>query len=153
MYSFRAGQWLDPNRGSAPIAWGCSPLLAQMFPGLWTATPMDTFFATTLGVGYTHPWNFKNMTALEQKSGELIAAYMPPGPDNWVDIWEGPCSGSDGSANPCVSLYQTLLDDINTAAPSGSRLVAGFSQQPTSPLKPSCEKCDVGTLTRGVHSR
>lgn len=59
-YSFRGGQWLDPKRGTVPIAWGSSPLIAEHFPGLWeyyveTATSADSFFAATGAVGYTHP--------------------------------------------------------------------------------------------------
>lgn len=49
--------WLDPRRGSVPIAWGVDPLTWALAPGLWsfyaaTATSNDTWFAATAGAGY-----------------------------------------------------------------------------------------------------
>jgi hypothetical protein len=132
-YSFRGGNWLNPKRGSVPIAWGVAPIVAEEFPGLWeyyvdTALVSDTFFAATGGVGYTHPWTFRNLTALAGKAGLLIERYMPTA-DNWVDVWESACPGDGGEhagrANPCALLYQEYVDG------SGGR-IGGFSQQPTS---------------------
>eukprot|EP00038_Savillea_parva_P013494 m.211122 g.211122 ORF g.211122 m.211122 type:complete len:610 (+) comp25378_c0_seq1:200-2029(+) len=144
-YSFRQGNWLNPARGSVPIAWGVAPLIAELFPGLWeyyvdTATPMDSFFAATGGVGYTHPWSFRNLTELGNKAGELIGRYMPSA-DNLVDVWEGACPSAQPRTNadlhamlvpgatrdPCTPLYQHFRDA------TGQRVNA-FSQQPTSPL-------------------
>lgn len=129
-YSFRAGNWLNPLRGSIPVAWGVSPIIAEEFPGLWdyyvnTANSTDSFFGATGGVGYTHPWHFSNMTELGLKGRELFKQFMPVGSHNWIDNWENACPGSD--TNPCTDAYQKFKDLFN-----GS--VAGFSQSPTSPL-------------------
>jgi hypothetical protein len=55
--ALQQGAWLDPARGSVPVAWGVNPALLDVAPGLLqfyadTATANDTFFAATAGAGY-----------------------------------------------------------------------------------------------------
>lgn len=117
-YSLREGNWLSANRSTVPIAWGVDPLIASYFPGLWeyygaTASPLDSFFGATGGLGYTYPWALPDRDAFFVQSGQLQARYMPQ-PDAAVDLWEG-------------AVNRTLYTAFAQAA-NGS--IAAFSQQP-----------------------
>lgn len=89
-YSFRGGQWLSPSRGAVPIAWGVAPITGRLFPALWeyyatTATPADSFFGATGGVGYTYPWDLPAPSAYYAEAKRLFESYMPPN-NSWVRV-------------------------------------------------------------------
>ena len=116
-----------------PLAWGVAPIIAELFPGLWsyfgdTATDSDSFFGATGGVGYCYPWNLPNTSAFFAEARRLYATYMPQD-HSWADVWEGACPSAGGGSvappsppNPCDKLYDAFR--------AGSR-ISGFSQQPT----------------------
>ncbi len=127
-YSFRQGNWLKDRK--VPIAWGVSPIIAELFPGLWdfytaTAQPVfDQFFGATGGYGYTHPWSESNMSYFFDNVKRLKDSYMPLGTYNWIDNWEGGCP-ENRTINPCNELYERFSESTG---------VNGFSQQPTMDL-------------------
>lgn len=95
--SLQGGMWLDPRRGSIPIAWGFNPLIAVYAPGLLeyyslSATTNDTWFAATAGAGYAYPW-LMNPTDFElyiNRAASLIHSVTPSWPPNSfeIDIWD-----------------------------------------------------------------
>ena len=96
-YSLRGGNWLSSARGHVPIGWGSSPIIGDLFPGLWeyyriTASPTkacnDQYFAATGGVGYAYPWAVPNTMSFLKEAKRLFDRYMP-GENNLVDLWEG----------------------------------------------------------------
>ena len=96
---FFGGSWLNPKRGSVPIAWGVNLVLAREFPGLMeyfaaTATANDTFFGGTSGAGYDYPSEmpraaFARYAATAQDVAAEYFMAPPKGaqPDWAVDIW------------------------------------------------------------------
>ena len=71
--------WNDPARGSIPIGWTISPILAQDIPVLAayymnTASPNDELVAGPSGAGYMHPsrWPDDQLAAFLQQSGQLM---------------------------------------------------------------------------------
>ena len=89
------GVWLDPRRGSVPVAWGLDPITATIAPGLWafyvaTATRNDTFFAATAGAGYAYPWTMPSMQPYVARAARLVSSVTADWPPNsWhVDIWD-----------------------------------------------------------------
>lgn len=115
--------WLDPRRGSVPVAWGVDPLTSVLAPGLWgfyasTATKNDSFFAATAGAGYAYPWTLPDMTPYVTRAAQLVAAVTASWPaGSWhVDIW-------DNNNITLLSNYSRL------SAAAGLRL-GSFSMQP-----------------------
>ena len=87
--------WLDPRRGSVPVAWGMNPLVASIAPGLWafyaaTASNNDSFFAATAGAGYAYPWSMTNMQPYIARATHAVASVTTAWPSlSWhVDIWD-----------------------------------------------------------------
>jgi hypothetical protein len=86
-YAVQQEQWLDPRRGSVPIAWGIDPLILDVSPGLLdfyarTSTPNDTFFAGTAGAGYAYPWSMPNMAPYVHRAASLIGNLTTGWPPN-----------------------------------------------------------------------
>lgn len=115
--------WLDPRRGTVPVAWGVDPLTLDLAPGLLafyaqTATGNDTFFAATAGAGYAYPWSMPNMSGYVARAAKLAARLTPSWPDAaWhVDIW-------DNNRLNNLTAYAAL------SAAAGLRL-GSFSMQP-----------------------
>ena len=78
------GAWIDPARGSIPVAWSIDPILAEYFPALFDifsqqATGNDSFIAGVAGAGYV----FLNQLSDEQlkrytaRTGRMLAKYGP----------------------------------------------------------------------------
>lgn len=93
--ALQQGAWLDPRRGSVPIAWGVDPLLLDAAPALLdfyarTATANDTWFSATAGAGYAYPWSMPDMRPYVARAARLVAALTPGWPPaSWpVDIWD-----------------------------------------------------------------
>jgi hypothetical protein len=93
--ALQQGAWLDPRRGTVPIAWGVDPLTATLAPDLWglyasTATANDTFFAATAGAGYAYPWSMPDMAPYVARAARLVAGFTAAWPaGSWhVDIWD-----------------------------------------------------------------
>jgi len=115
--------WIDPRRGSVPVAWGVNPLVFDLAPGLMqfyagTATANDTFFAATAGAGYAYPWSMPNMTGYIRRAAQLVShlAAQWPGQSWHVDIW-------DNNRLDNLTTYASL------SAATGLRL-GSFSMQP-----------------------
>ena len=91
------GSWLNPRRGSAPVAWGVNLVLAREFPALMeffasTATANDTFFGATSGAGYAFPSEMPPaaFARYAKLAGQVARDYATPpsGPADWVvDLW------------------------------------------------------------------
>lgn len=71
--------WHDPARGSVPIGWTLSPLLAQAAPGMAayyarTASANDEFVAGPSGMGYMYPscWPRTQLEPFLHQTGELM---------------------------------------------------------------------------------
>jgi hypothetical protein len=116
--------WLDPRRGSVPVAWGVDPLTWALAPGLWgfyaaTATANDTFFAATAGAGYAYPWSMPDMGPYVARAAQLAASFTQGWPDaSWhIDIWDNNRLGN-------LSAYARLF------AAAGPKRLGSFSMQP-----------------------
>ena len=116
--------WLDPRRGSVPVAWGVDPLTWALAPGLWgfyasTATANDTFFAATAGAGYAYPWSMPSMGPYVARAAQLAASFTLHWPDaSWhIDIWDNNRLGN-------LSSYAALF------AAAGAKRLGSFSMQP-----------------------
>jgi hypothetical protein len=128
---FFGGSWLNPLRGSVPIAWGINLLLAREFPALMeyyahTARANDTFFGGTSGAGYAFPSEmppgaFKRYTMLAQETAAEFVAPPSRGaaPDWTIDIWNWKVP--EGKPGPWTS----MVDSYANAAPS----IGAFTQQ------------------------
>lgn len=73
--------WADSRRGSVPINWTTSPLLADAAPAILayfqrTATRNDYFVAGPSGAGYIYPtpWPAETFSAYTAKTGTYMAA-------------------------------------------------------------------------------
>ncbi len=73
--------WSDTARGSVPIGWTISPVLAQAAPALaayyqQTATPNDAFIAGPSGAGYIFPsqWPAEQFAPYLARTGYLMQA-------------------------------------------------------------------------------
>ncbi|MCX6361420.1 MAG: GxGYxYP family putative glycoside hydrolase [Armatimonadetes bacterium] len=60
LYQFLPDNWLDPKRGSLPLAWGLNPNLVETYPDIFqylyeTASPNDHFGADASAAGYMNP--------------------------------------------------------------------------------------------------
>lgn len=132
------GAWLNPQRGSAPVAWGVNLLLARTFPHLMeyyatTATANDTFFGGTSGAGYVYPSemparSFEKYAAQAQAAAADFAAPPAVGhPADWtVDIWNwGVPEGKGGSATPGEIPWPRMIQDYAAAAPT----IGAWTQQ------------------------
>jgi hypothetical protein len=71
--------WDDDARGTVPINWSISPLLADIAPGLLayyfeTATDNDHFMCGPTGLGYTYPrdWNPTDRETFFEWTGEYL---------------------------------------------------------------------------------
>lgn len=71
--------WRDPARGTIPLGWTFSPLLAESVPAMNsyyfnTATPTDELIAGPNGAGYFYPsrWPADQLPAFWQRSGQLM---------------------------------------------------------------------------------
>ena len=116
--------WLDPRRGSVPVAWGVDPLTWALAPGLWgfyasTATANDTFFAATAGAGYAYPWSMPSMGPYVARAAQLAASFTEGWPDqSWhIDIWDNNRLGN-------LTAYAALF------AAAGPKRLGSFSMQP-----------------------
>ena len=116
--------WLDPRRGSVPVAWGVDPLTWGLAPGLWgfyaaTATANDTFFAATAGAGYAYPWSMPDMGPYVARAAQLADSFTQDWPDeSWhIDIWDNNRLGN-------LSTYAALF------AAAGRKRLGSFSMQP-----------------------
>ncbi|HVB62838.1 MAG TPA: GxGYxYP domain-containing protein [Ktedonobacteraceae bacterium] len=71
--------WRDPARGSFPLGWTFSPIMAQAAPAMsaWyldTATPNDELMAGPSGAGYMFPsyWPADQLPAFLQRTGQSM---------------------------------------------------------------------------------
>lgn len=60
LYQFLPDHWLDPKRGTLPLAWGLNPNLVETYPDIFqylyeTASPNDHFGADASAAGYMNP--------------------------------------------------------------------------------------------------
>jgi len=134
------GVWLDPRRGSVPIAWGVDPITATIAPGLWafyvaTATRNDTFFAATAGAGYAYPWTMPSMQPYVARAARLVSSVTTNWPPfSWhVDIWDNNWpsnltiyanhSASAGLSLGSFSMQPEEMPGFSGALPDGTPLV------------------------------
>ncbi len=75
--------WRDAARGSIPIGWTISPVLAQAAPAMaayytHTATPNDELIAGPSGAGYMFPsrWPAEHLPAFLQRTGQLMQQWQ-----------------------------------------------------------------------------
>jgi len=134
------GVWLDPRRGSVPVAWGVDPITATIAPGLWafyvaTATSNDTFFAATAGAGYAYPWTMPSMRPYITRAARLVASVTTNWPPfSWhVDIWDNNwpsnltsyanLSAAAGLSLGSFSMQPEEMPGFSGALPDGTPLV------------------------------
>ena len=118
----QGGVWLDPRRGSVPIAWGVNPLLLREVPALIafyasSASANDTWFSATAGAGYAYPWSMPDMGPYVRRTAVLMEQITAGGawpPHSFaVDIW-------DDNNVTLLGAYQDLAGGV----------VGSFSMQP-----------------------
>lgn len=135
----QSGAWLDPARGSVPVAWGINPALLTLFPGLLefyaaSATANDTWFAATAGAGYTYPSRLPPDTfhAYVTRAAGLIRALTPAWPPSSfeVDIWDSNVpenissyAAIAGSSVGAYSMQPEAMQSTNTWLPGGLPLI------------------------------
>jgi hypothetical protein len=134
------GVWLDPRRGSVPVAWGVDPITATIAPGLWafyvaTATSNDTFFAATAGAGYAYPWTMPSMQPYVARAARLVSSVTANWPPlSWhVDIWDNNWpsnltvfashSAAAGLSLGSFSMQPEEMPGFSGALPDGTPLV------------------------------
>ncbi len=131
------GTWLNPQRGSAPVAWGVNLLLARTFPHLMeyyatTATANDTFFGGTSGAGYVYPSEmppraFEKYAAQAQAAAADFAAAPAAGnlADWAVDIWNWGVPEGKAGTSPGEIPWPKMIQDYAAAAPA----IGAWTQQ------------------------
>lgn len=115
--------WRNPERGSIPINWTVSPVLADFGPGLMnyyyeTASEGDCFVSGPSGAGYSlivDRHNKKlNLTdkSLAEKYAVLTDRYLEKAGIHSITIWdEATDMHADVYADKCRSLYGATLVD------------------------------------------
>jgi hypothetical protein len=133
------GSWLNPRRGSVPIAWGVNLLLAREFPALMefyldTATANDTFFGGTSGAGYVFPSEmpagaFRRYTALAQELARDFVAPPPPPPppppsSSSIAGGEGDGAGGVSTVSAATTAAATTAATASAPAAAAARAAA-----------------------------
>jgi hypothetical protein len=142
--SIQGGMWLDPRRGSIPIAWGIDPLVATYAPGLvefftTTATANDTFFAATAGAGYSYPWSMlpNDFQTYVDRAARLIDSLTPTYPPNVfnIDIWDNNrlnnLTSYKNVAGTAVGLFTQQPEELagtNNWLADGTPVVIGYKE-------------------------
>ena len=162
----QAGLWLDPARGSIPMAWGVNPLLLDIAPGLMeyyaaTATQNDTFFSATAGAGYAYPSHMPpaSFAAYVRRAAERIGRLTPGWPPySWeVDIWDTNsllnASSFAALAGPAVgmlSMQPEALAGTNSVLPGGTPLVITSGKLWYPFGQGSCPQDEVGAMVQAI---
>lgn len=120
--------WNDPSRGSLPMNWTISPLLADAAPVMLatyqrTATRNDYFVAGPSGAGYTYPsfWPSGTFAAYAQQTG----AYLARTGLRVIEVLNGTGQMSQPLPSSLSALY------ISSASPLGFGLHLSASDPPT----------------------
>ncbi|GAA2331635.1 hypothetical protein GCM10010431_62990 [Streptomyces kunmingensis] len=137
--------WDDPERGTVPVNWTVSPLLADIGPALLahyqrTATPNDLLISGPSGAGYTYPgsWPEKDLDAYTELSGRflrrtglnLVYAYNPRNADNdgWIPFDERVVA-SYRKNTPVRGIIQSWESGDLQIRPAGIPVIGNFYPQ------------------------
>ncbi|MEU6673941.1 GxGYxYP domain-containing protein [Streptomyces sp. NPDC046925] len=137
--------WDHPRRGSVPVNWTVSPLLADIGPALLayyqkTATDNDLLICGPSGAGYTYPgsWPAKALDAYTELSGrylrrtgmDLVYAYNPRNAanDGWVPFDER-VAGSYRKNTPLRGIIQSWETGDLQSRPAGLPVIGNFYPQ------------------------
>ncbi|MFH8487710.1 GxGYxYP domain-containing protein [Streptomyces longisporoflavus] len=137
--------WDDPRRGSVPVNWTVSPLLADIGPALLayyqkTATDNDLLICGPSGAGYTYPgsWPDKALDAYTELSGrflrrtgmDLAYAYNPRNAanDGWLPFDER-VAGSYRKNTPLRGIIQSWETGDLWSRPAGLPVIGNFYPQ------------------------
>ncbi|MEV1023207.1 GxGYxYP domain-containing protein [Streptomyces sp. NPDC050264] len=137
--------WDDPKRGSVPVNWTVSPLLADIGPALLahyqqTATANDLLISGPSGAGYTYPgsWPEKDLDAYTELSGrflrrtglDLVYAYNPRNADNdgWIPFDERVVA-SYRKNTPLRGIIQSWETGDLEIRPAGIPVIGNFYPQ------------------------
>ncbi|MGW0858525.1 GxGYxYP domain-containing protein [Streptomyces sp. NPDC002690] len=137
--------WEDPKRGSVPLNWTVSPLLADIGPALLayyqnTATGNDLLISGPSGAGYTYPgsWPADALDAYTELTGRflrrtgmnLVYAYNQRGTtgDGWVPFDERVVR-SYRENTPLRGIVQSWETGDLEARPAGIPVIGNFFPQ------------------------
>ncbi|MGW5216106.1 GxGYxYP domain-containing protein [Streptomyces sp. NPDC004051] len=141
--------WDDPARGTVPVNWTVSPLLADLGPALLahyqrTATDNDLLVCGPSGAGYTYPasWPEEHLAAYTELTGrylrrtgmDLVYAYNPRNAagDGWIPFDERVVS-SYARYTPLRGIVQSWeTGDLQTRA-GGIPVIGTFFPQGKGP--------------------
>ncbi|MEU1214541.1 GxGYxYP domain-containing protein [Streptomyces sp. NPDC005790] len=143
------GIWDDPKRGSVPVNWTVSPLLADIGPALLayyqqTATANDLLIAGPSGAGYTYPGSWPEgaldaYTALTgrflRRTGmDLVYAYNPRNAtgDGWIPFDERVVR-SYRENTPVRGIIQSWETGDLRIRPAGTPVIGNFFPQGKAP--------------------
>ena len=172
-----SGAWLDPARGTVPIAWSIDPILAEMFPALFdffagSARANDSFVAGVAGAGYVflNQLDDAQLARYTRRVGRLINKYGP----NVVDTYgyvtreifpKYAANAAKGGVAPTMFTSQDQrptppidtfypdprnfwLDDGTPVVSSNTSLF--YFDQDDGGLDPACPSCDFANRIRAV---
>ncbi|WP_428950847.1 GxGYxYP domain-containing protein [Streptomyces sp. cg35] len=137
--------WDDPARGSVPVNWTVSPLLADIGPAILahyqrTATANDLLVCGPSGAGYTYPasWPAEHLDAYTELTGrylrrtgmDLVYAYNPrtAAGDGWIPFDERVVA-SYAKNTPLRGIIQSWETGDLRSRPAGIPVIGNFYPQ------------------------